>query len=112
MQLGRLLDRLLVDFGSNLRGTLEPSWHPNLKNEVTKRCQNNKQNQEAQAGPGAPASRVGWSLKTIQTTFQTSPRGHSNTPLRALGARWRIYTYIYIYISAQRLSLKRAEFHL
>ena len=32
MDVGRLLDRFFVDFGSVLGGKLAPSWHHNLKN--------------------------------------------------------------------------------
>ena len=36
MDVGRLLDRFLVDFGTILGGKLDPSWHQNPKNEGTK----------------------------------------------------------------------------
>ena len=42
MQLGRLLGRFLVDFGSNLGGKLEPSWHQNLKNGGPKTMSKNE----------------------------------------------------------------------
>ena len=37
MDFGWLLDRFLADFGTKLRGKLEPSWHQNPKNECTKK---------------------------------------------------------------------------
>ena len=36
MDVGRLLDRFLIDFGTVLGGKLAPSWHQNPKKESTK----------------------------------------------------------------------------
>ena len=36
MDVGRLLDRFLIDFGIVLGGKLAPSWHQNPKNEGAK----------------------------------------------------------------------------
>ena len=36
MDVGRLLDRFFIDFGTILEGKLAPSWHQNEKNEGTK----------------------------------------------------------------------------
>ena len=38
MDVGRLLDRFLIDFGTILGGKLAPSWHQNQK-KIPKRCQ-------------------------------------------------------------------------
>ena len=37
MDVGRLLDRFWIDFGTILGGKLAPSWHQNQKNEGSKR---------------------------------------------------------------------------
>ena len=39
MDVGRLLDRFLIDFGTVLGGKLAPSWHQNQKKRVPKRSQ-------------------------------------------------------------------------
>ena len=36
MDVGRLLDRFLIDFGTVLGGKLAPSWHQNQKKTNTK----------------------------------------------------------------------------
>ena len=36
MDVGRLLDRFLIDFGTVLGGKLAPSWHQNLQKHGTK----------------------------------------------------------------------------
>ena len=102
-----------IDFGTVLGGKLAPSWHQNPKkteyqNDIKKwvvkiwRECNGMTRRNRGSGP----------LKSIKSTFQhpletykTRPRGHpgtvqghSDTPLRASKARWRIYTYNYVYI--------------
>ena len=42
MDVGRLLDRFLVDFGTILGGKLAPSWHQNPKKEGTKTMSKNE----------------------------------------------------------------------
>ena len=42
MDVGRLLDRFLIDFGTVLGGKLAPSWHPNPKKEGTKTMSKNE----------------------------------------------------------------------
>ena len=42
MDVGRLLDRFLVDFGTVLGGKLAPSWHQNPKKEGTKTISKNE----------------------------------------------------------------------
>ena len=39
MDVERLLDQFLIDFGTVLGGKLAPSWHPNPKKRLPKRCQ-------------------------------------------------------------------------
>ena len=39
MDVGRLLDRFLVDLGTILGSKLAPNWHQNKKKRVPKRCQ-------------------------------------------------------------------------
>ena len=41
MDLGWLLERFGVDFGSKLGGKLGPGWHPNPENEGTKTMSKN-----------------------------------------------------------------------
>ena len=42
MDVGRLLDRFLMDFGTILGGKLAPSWHQNQKKEDTKTMSKNE----------------------------------------------------------------------
>ena len=42
MDVGRLLDRFFIDFGSVLGGKLAPSWHQNPKKEGTKTMSKNE----------------------------------------------------------------------
>ena len=42
MDVGRLLDRFLVDLGTILGGKLAPSWHQNQKKEGTKLMSKNE----------------------------------------------------------------------
>ena len=42
MDVGRLLDRFLIDFGTILGGKLAPSWHQNPKKEGTKTMSKNE----------------------------------------------------------------------
>ena len=42
MDIGRLLGRFLVDYGTILGGKLAPSWHQNLKKEGTKTMSKNE----------------------------------------------------------------------
>ena len=42
MDVGRLLDRFLLDFGTILGGKLAPSWHQNQKKEGTKTMSKNE----------------------------------------------------------------------
>ena len=42
MDVGRLLDRFLVDFGTILGGKLAPSWHQNPKKERTQTMSKNE----------------------------------------------------------------------
>ena len=42
MDVGRLLDRFFIDFGTVLGGKLAPSWHQNPKKEGTKTMSKNE----------------------------------------------------------------------
>ena len=42
MDVGRLLDRFLIDFGTVLGGKLAPSWHQNPKKQSTKTMSKNE----------------------------------------------------------------------
>ena len=42
MDVGRLLDRFFIDFGTVLGGKLAPSWHQNPKKEDTKTMSKNE----------------------------------------------------------------------
>ena len=42
MDVGRLLDRFLIDFGTILGGKLAPSWHQNPKKEGAKTMSQNE----------------------------------------------------------------------
>ena len=71
MDVGRLLDRFLIDFGTVLGGKLAPSWHQNPKKEGTKTMSKNewlKIHAGVRGGRRGAAGEEGvWAPKTIQT---------------------------------------------
>ena len=76
MDVGRLLDRFLIDFGTVLGGKLAPSWHQNPKKEGTKTMSKNEWYKEAAQNAryrGVKRGRGGSGpLKTIKYTLQTT----------------------------------------
>ena len=75
MDVGRLLDRFLVDFGTVLGGKLAPSWHQNPKKDGTKTMSKNewsKTHARTRECPRRAAREMrSGPLKTIKNTLGT-----------------------------------------
>ena len=100
MAFGTLLERILVDFGSNLGGKLEPSSLQNLsnmdQNTMLDKYPKNASQKVTQAMRGS-ASRGGVPLKSLNTDLPGTTLGirHSS---RATRARWRM-TFRMLFVS-------------
>ena len=98
-EFGALLGRIWVDFGTELGGKLEPSWHQNLKKWDTEKS---SKNEHAGRVPANPEPGVCWPLRILQPQGPQGPEARSPgvqgtlTSLTTLHfvpeARWRIYT--------------------
>ena len=91
MDFGGLLERFWVDFEAKLEASWGQVGTKIGENGVPRRCQKNAQNLEPQ---GYAPRRSPGPLEYYNTASQKVYRdstGHQDTPLRASGARWRIY---------------------
>ena len=74
MDVGRLLDRFFIDFGTVLGGKLAPSWHQNPKKEGTKTMSKNewlKTHAGVREGRRGAAKELGSEpLKTFKNILQ------------------------------------------
>ena len=74
MDVGRLLEWFLVDFGTILGGKLAPSWHQNQKKKwVPKRSQKMRGKKGLQEARVLAVGQGVWALKINQNTPPNTP---------------------------------------